>query len=140
MTSKKAPNDRRAALPRASDRTQAFVKDWTRLSHSGRYDLRRLEEVMLLLIANDAPLNPEWLDHSLSGDWADHRECHVGGDFLLIYRLDRASANAQIKWPSPFRGGITSTRWRRRSQSQRNACTPCKLPRVSAEAATRAKK
>jgi len=59
-----------------------------RLSRSGRYDLRRLKEVMLLLIANDSPLGPEWLDHPLKGQWADHRECHVGGDFLLIYRID----------------------------------------------------
>ena len=43
---------------------------------------------MLLLIAADAPLGPEWLDHPLKGHWADHRECHIGGDFLLIYRLD----------------------------------------------------
>lgn len=43
---------------------------------------------MLLLIANDLPLGPEWLDHTLKGGWADHRECHIGGDFLLIYRLD----------------------------------------------------
>lgn len=42
---------------------------------------------MLLLIANDGPLRPEWLDHSLKGEWAGHRECHVGGDFLLAYRL-----------------------------------------------------
>ena len=57
------------------------------LSRSGRYDLKRLKEAMLLLIGNDAPLGPEWLDHPLKGDWADHRECHIG-DFLLIYRLD----------------------------------------------------
>lgn len=43
---------------------------------------------MLLLIANDSPLGPEWLDHSLKGDWAGYRECHIGGDFLLIYQLD----------------------------------------------------
>jgi len=43
---------------------------------------------MLLLIANDAPLGPEWKDHPLKGEWADHHECHVGGDFLLIYHLD----------------------------------------------------
>jgi len=48
----------------------------------------RLKEVMLLLVANDGPLDPEWLDHSLRGEWADHRECHVGGDFLLIYATD----------------------------------------------------
>lgn len=96
MTSKKAPSSRRATLPRASDRTKTFVKDWTRLSHSGRYDMKRLKEAMTLLVANDAPLGPEWLDHALAGDWADHRECHVGGDFLLIYRLDGTSANEQI--------------------------------------------
>ena len=37
-----------------------------------------------------------WLDHALQGDWADHRECHIGGDFLLIYRLDGKDANEQI--------------------------------------------
>ena len=93
---KKAPSDKRAALPRASERTKAFVKDWTRLTHSGRFDLKRLKEVMLALIANDAPLGPEWLDHALVGDWADHRECHIGGDFLLIYQLQGSGANEQI--------------------------------------------
>ncbi len=44
--------------------------------------------VMLLLIANDAPLGPEWKDHPLKGEWASFRECNIGGDFLLIYRLD----------------------------------------------------
>ena len=64
-----------------------ILKVWVRLSHAGRYDIKRLKEAMLL-IANDAPLGPEWLDHPLKGDWADHRECHIGGDFLLIYQLE----------------------------------------------------
>lgn len=89
MTSKKPASSKRAALPRACDFTTAFLKDWERLSRSGRYDLHRLKEVMLLLVAHDAPLEPEWLDHPLKGEWADHRECHVGGDFLLIYRLEQ---------------------------------------------------
>jgi mRNA interferase YafQ len=88
MTSKKPASNKRAPLPRRSDFTKAFTKDWERLSRSGRYDLNRLKEVMLLLIANDALLPPEWLDHALKGNWADHRECHVGGDFLLIYQSD----------------------------------------------------
>ena len=46
----------------------------------------------MLLIANDGLLGPEWLDHPLSGEWAGHRECHIGGDFLLAYKLD-GSAN-----------------------------------------------
>lgn len=43
---------------------------------------------MLLLIANDGPLAPEWFDHALKGDWIGHRECHAGGNFLLTYKLD----------------------------------------------------
>ena len=67
-------------MPRAADYARAFLKDWQRLSHSGRYDMVRLKEAMLLLVANDAPLGPEWLDHCLKGEWADHRECHIGAD------------------------------------------------------------
>jgi mRNA interferase YafQ len=88
MTSKRPASAKRAALPRAADYARPFRKDWERLSRSGRFDMKRLKEVMLLLIANHAPLGAEWLDHALKGDWADHRECHVGGDFLLIYMAD----------------------------------------------------
>ncbi|CAA0087366.1 mRNA interferase toxin YafQ [Starkeya nomas] len=85
---KKPAGSKRAPLPRASDYTKAFLKDWERLSRSGRFDMNRLKEAMLLLIANDAPLGPEWLDHPLKGDWQGHRECHIGGDFLLAYKID----------------------------------------------------
>jgi mRNA interferase YafQ len=69
-------------------KTKDFEKDWKRLTHSGRYNMHSLKETMLLLIANDGPLPPEYLDHPLIGEWSDHRECHVGGDFLLIYQTD----------------------------------------------------
>lgn len=87
MTSKKPAKQKRAKLPRNSDKTKQFAKEWERLSHSGRYDMNRLKEAMLLLIANDAPLPPEYLDHELTGEWNGFRECHIGGDFLLIYEL-----------------------------------------------------
>ncbi len=80
-------------MPRTADYAKAFLKDWQRLLHSGRYDMGRLKEAMILLIANDAPLGPEWLDHPLKGDWADQRECHIGGDFLLIYQVDANAIN-----------------------------------------------
>lgn len=31
-------------LPRASDYTREFQKDWQRLTHSGRYDMNQLKE------------------------------------------------------------------------------------------------
>jgi mRNA interferase YafQ len=85
-----AKPDKRARLPRAADYAKSFVKDWRRLERTGRYDLRLLKEAMMLLVANDAPLGPEWKDHPLKGDWAGFRECHIGGDFLLIYELDES--------------------------------------------------
>jgi mRNA interferase YafQ len=94
---------KRANFPRASAYTKQFVKDWEKLSRSGRYDMRQLKEAMLLLIANDAPLGPEWLDHPLKGEWSDHRECHIGGNFLLIYQAQgnhlnfvRAGTHAEL--------------------------------------------
>ena len=53
--------------------------------------MRRLKDVMLLLIDAGVPLGPEWKDHPLKGEWSGHRECHIGGDFLLIYKLDSAA-------------------------------------------------
>jgi mRNA interferase YafQ len=97
MTSKKAAASKRASLPRAADYTKSFLKDWERLSRSGRYDMNRLKEAMLLLIANDEPLGSEWLDHPLGGsDWDGCRECHIGGDFLLAYKLDDNSKHGMI--------------------------------------------
>lgn len=89
--------NKRAALQRACDFTKAFAKDWQRLSKTGRFDLGRMKEAMLLLVANDRPLGPEWLDHPLKGEWAGHRECHAGGDFLLIYHVnDKAGPGGTI--------------------------------------------
>jgi len=104
MTSNKKPADsKRAAIPLSSDYTKTFRKDWERLSRSGRFNMRQLKAVMIHLIANDGPLGPEWLDHPLQGDWADHRECHIGGDFLLIYQIEggcivfvRAGTHAEL--------------------------------------------
>lgn len=92
-STKKSASSKRASLPRAADYAKSFVKDWDRLSRSGRFNMQHLKEVMLLLIANDAPLGAEWLDNALKGEWADHRECHIGGDFLLVYQVEGNSIN-----------------------------------------------
>lgn len=89
---KKPATLKRAPPPRAADYAKSFLKDWRRLSRSGRFDMRRLKQAMLSLIANDGPLGPEWLDHPLKGEWVGHRECHIGGDFLLAYKVDEGEA------------------------------------------------
>ena len=57
MPLKKTAASKRARLPRAADYVKSFLKDWERLSRSGRYDMNRLKEGMLLLIANMALLD-----------------------------------------------------------------------------------
>ena len=31
-------------------------------------------------LANDEPLEPRHRDHALTGDWRDHRDCHIKPD------------------------------------------------------------
>lgn len=84
----KSTNSKRAKLPRKFEFQKEFKKDWERLNRSGRYDMKALREVMFLLIANDEPLPEIYLDHQLKGEYQGLRECHIGGDFLLIYFID----------------------------------------------------
>ena len=37
-------------------------------------------------LAKDEPLAKKHRDHALTGDWKDHRDCHVKPDLVLIYR------------------------------------------------------
>lgn len=95
MTSKKPASAKRAKPLRDVQQTKQFLKDWERLSESGRYDLNRLKTAMLLLVGSD-PLPTEYLDHALRGEWEDYRECHIGGDFLLIYKLWKMGKVEQV--------------------------------------------
>ena len=37
-------------------------------------------------LAKDELLARKYRDHALTGDWKDHRDCHVRPDLVLIYR------------------------------------------------------
>ncbi|MCC7006283.1 MAG: type II toxin-antitoxin system YafQ family toxin [Ottowia sp.] len=37
-------------------------------------------------LAKDQPLAEKHRDHALTGDWKDHRDCHIKPDLILIYR------------------------------------------------------
>ena len=88
MSSKPVQAAKRASLPLEVALDSAFQKDWARHQKAGRTNLAKAKEAILLIIANDGPLPPEWKDHALQGEWSDHRELHFGGDALLIYTAD----------------------------------------------------
>ncbi len=56
MGLKRPAAGKRARPPRRMDFSRGFLKDWERLSRSGRYDMHRLKSVMPDLVANEAPL------------------------------------------------------------------------------------
>jgi mRNA interferase YafQ len=67
--------------------TSRFRRDYRR-EKSGRHGKRvdaMLMEVVILLAA-DQPLPRRNVDHSLSGEWKDFRDCHIRPDLILIYR------------------------------------------------------
>ena len=73
--------------------TKTFKKDYKRMAAAGLYDMTLVNEVGGLLIAHTAQqvLTDQWHDHGLTPDseWdAGDRDLHLGGDFLLIYRVD----------------------------------------------------
>ena len=41
---------------------------------------------IITALANDLPLAEKHRDHALTGEWKDHRDCHVKPDLVLIYR------------------------------------------------------
>ena len=38
-------------------------------------------------LRNGEELPPANRDHALTGNWANHRECHIAADWLLIYQI-----------------------------------------------------
>lgn len=67
--------------------TGQFKRDYKRES-KGQYRATLDEDVMPVVraLASDCPLALRHRDHSLTGDWKDHRDCHVKPDLVLIYR------------------------------------------------------
>ena len=74
-------------LKREVEYTTRFKKDYKRET-KGRH--RRTVaadmEAVIAMLADDVPLPAHMVDHALTGNWRDHRDCHVKPDLVLIYR------------------------------------------------------
>jgi mRNA interferase YafQ len=68
-------------------RTARFKRDYKREA-KGRYRATLDRDLLtaVSLLAADTPLPQKYRDHALSGDWKDHRDCHIRPDLVLIYR------------------------------------------------------
>jgi mRNA interferase YafQ len=72
--------------------TTRFKRDYRR-EKSGRLG-KKLDAMLMQvvnLLAADMPLPSRNVDHPLSGEWSDHRDCHIRPDLILIYRRPDAA-------------------------------------------------
>lgn len=65
--------------------TTKFKKDFKRMKKRNK-DLQKLKIVIQNLV-NQEVLPLKYCDHSLVGNYVDHRECHIEPDWILIYKI-----------------------------------------------------
>lgn len=66
-------------------RTTQFKRDLKLAEKRGK-KMPKLKDIMRKLVIEE-PIEEKHRDHKLSGNYANHRECHIEPDWLLIYRI-----------------------------------------------------
>ncbi len=63
--------------------TTKYKKDYKRF----RNNAKKLEKLfgILRMLENEIPIPAEYDPHMLTGDYKGYMECHIEGDFLLIW-------------------------------------------------------
>lgn len=67
--------------------TTQFKQDFKR-EGKGHYRATLDDDLFPIIesLAKDQLLELRYRDHSLSGNWKDHRDCHIKPDLILIYQ------------------------------------------------------
>lgn len=71
-------------------RTNKFEKDIKRCKKRGK-QMHKLAKIIRSLTIGER-LATKHRDHSLVGNYAHRRECHIEPDWLLIYKIDEANS------------------------------------------------
>ena len=71
--------------------TKPFKKQYKLMIKRGM-KIEKLIEVMQMII-NEQPLPPEYCNHPLHGEWEGSYDCHIQGDWVLIYEIDKKVNN-----------------------------------------------
>ena len=65
--------------------TKAYRKELKRVSKHRNFDEGSLNAIIDTLKRGER-LEPKYLDHQLSGEFEDCRECHIKNNLLLVYQ------------------------------------------------------
>jgi mRNA interferase YafQ len=71
-------------------RTRLFERSYRKLNRSGMFKAQARDrlETAITSLAGGRRLPPQFRDHQLEGEFKPYRECHIGGDLVLVYRID----------------------------------------------------
>ena len=92
---------------RAPDYTGQFKRDYKREAkgqHLATLDAD-LRAVLFALLA-DEPLEARHRDHALTGEWKDHRDCHIKPDLILIHQKPDADSLRLVRLGSHSELGL----------------------------------
>lgn len=92
---------------RTPDYTGQFKRDYKR-EKKGRHraTLDASLHAVLSTLLDDQQLEPQHRDHALTGDWKDHRDCHVKPDLVLIYQKPDADSLRLVRLGSHSELGL----------------------------------
>jgi len=65
--------------------TSRYKKD-LKYIQDNRELIYEIDTIVTLLAEDDAPLPEKYKDHSLKGQYAEFRECHIRPNWLLVYQ------------------------------------------------------
>ena len=92
---------------RTIERTGQFKRDYKREA-KGKYRTTLDVDLVpvLVTLVNNQPLEPRHCDHALTGEWKDHRDCHIRPDLVLIYQLPDADTLRLVRLGSHSELGL----------------------------------
>jgi len=71
-------------------KTKAFLKSSRKIKEGvGGIKIIKEASVIINILAKGQKLPPDYRDHSLRGEYAELRECHIRADMLLIYKIEK---------------------------------------------------
>lgn len=92
---------------RTIDYTGQFKRDYKREAKGRHRTTLDVDlSVLLQVLAHDGSLEPRYRDHALTGDWRDHRDCHIKPDLVLIYQKPDADTLRLVRLGSHSELGL----------------------------------
>lgn len=72
-------------------RTKDFEKSLKKIEQSGKFKNKTRENLQeaIIILSVGKNLPKEYKDHRLLGELKKYRECHIKGDLLLVYKIEK---------------------------------------------------